>query len=105
MWDERFSEPGFAYGTEPNDFLVSVADRIPRGKVLCLAEGEGRNAVYLARRRVHQRLRQLGASYREDGRLTEQLKQALASRPSPRVQRLVTERIENTMLLRQESSR
>ena len=48
MWDERFSEPGYAYGTEPNDFLVSVADRIPRGRVLCLAEGEGRNAVYLA---------------------------------------------------------
>jgi SAM-dependent methyltransferase len=48
MWDERFSEPGYAYGTEPNGFLVSVADRIPRGKVLCLAEGEGRNAVYLA---------------------------------------------------------
>ena len=48
MWDERFSEPGCAYGTEPNGFLASVADHIPRGKVLCLAEGEGRNAVYLA---------------------------------------------------------
>jgi len=48
MWDKRFSEPGYAYGTEPNGFLVSVADQIPRGKVLCLAEGEGRNAVYLA---------------------------------------------------------
>ena len=48
MWDERFSEPGYAYGTDPNDFLVSVTDHIPRGKVLCLAEGEGRNAVYLA---------------------------------------------------------
>ena len=48
MWNERFSEPGYAYGTEPNEFLVSVADRIPLGKVLCLAEGEGRNAVYLA---------------------------------------------------------
>ena len=48
MWDERYSEPGYAYGTEANDFLVSVADRIPRGKVVCLAEGEGRNAVYLA---------------------------------------------------------
>jgi SAM-dependent methyltransferase len=47
-WDERFSEPGFAYGTEPNEFIVSVADRIPQGKVLSLAEGEGRNAVYLA---------------------------------------------------------
>jgi SAM-dependent methyltransferase len=48
MWNERYSEPGYAYGTEPNGFLVSVADRIPRGNVLCLAEGEGRNAVYLA---------------------------------------------------------
>jgi SAM-dependent methyltransferase len=49
-WDDRYSEPGFAYGTAPNDFLVSVADRIPKGKILSLAEGEGRNAVYLASR-------------------------------------------------------
>ena len=49
MWDERYSQEGFSYGTEPNDFLVEVADRIPEGPVLCLAEGEGRNAVYLAR--------------------------------------------------------
>ena len=47
-WNERYSAPGFAYGTAPNDFLVSVADRIPQGKILSLAEGEGRNAVYLA---------------------------------------------------------
>ena len=47
-WDERYSEPGYAYGTAPNEFLVSVAKRLPRGKVLSLAEGEGRNAVYLA---------------------------------------------------------
>jgi SAM-dependent methyltransferase len=48
MWDERFSEPGYAYGTEPNQFLASVVERIPKGRVLCLAEGEGRNAVFLA---------------------------------------------------------
>ena len=47
-WDERYSEAGFAYGTEPNDFLVSVVERISMGTVLSLAEGEGRNAVYLA---------------------------------------------------------
>lgn len=47
-WNDRYSEPGFTYGTAPNDFLVSVADRIPQGKILSLAEGEGRNAVYLA---------------------------------------------------------
>ncbi|ABQ27561.1 class I SAM-dependent methyltransferase [Geotalea uraniireducens] len=47
-WDERYSEPGFTYGTAPNEFLVSIVDRIPQGKILSLAEGEGRNAVYLA---------------------------------------------------------
>ncbi len=50
MWDERYSEPGYVYGKEPNEFLVSVASRIPAGPVLSLAEGEGRNAVYLAGR-------------------------------------------------------
>ena len=49
-WDERYSGSGFAYGTEPNDFLVSVADRIPPGPVLMLGEGEGRNAAFLAGR-------------------------------------------------------
>jgi SAM-dependent methyltransferase len=48
MWDERYSDAAYAYGTEANDFLKSVADRIPPGPVLCLAEGQGRNAVYLA---------------------------------------------------------
>jgi len=47
-WDERYSQPGFAYGTEPNDFLASVADHLPAGPVLTLGEGEGRNAVFLA---------------------------------------------------------
>jgi len=37
-WDERYSEPGFAYGTAPNDFLVSIVDKIPHGKILSLAE-------------------------------------------------------------------
>jgi SAM-dependent methyltransferase len=48
MWDVRYSAPDYAYGTAPNDFLVSVAAQIPKGTVLSLAEGEGRNAVYLA---------------------------------------------------------
>lgn len=47
-WDERYNEQGFTYGTAPNEFLVSVVDRIPRGRILSLAEGEGRNAAYLA---------------------------------------------------------
>jgi SAM-dependent methyltransferase len=48
MWNEWYGKPGYVYGTDPNDFLVSVASRIPLGRVLCLGEGEGRNAVYLA---------------------------------------------------------
>lgn len=47
-WDARFAEAGFAYGTEPNDFLVSVTAQLRVGDALCLCEGEGRNATYLA---------------------------------------------------------
>jgi len=50
MWDERYSDAEYVYGTDPNDFLVEQADRLPQGRVLCLAEGEGRNAVWLAQR-------------------------------------------------------
>jgi hypothetical protein len=49
MWNERYSESGFAYGTAPNDFLVAERVRLPsRGSCLALADGEGRNGVWLA---------------------------------------------------------
>jgi SAM-dependent methyltransferase len=48
-WDTRFADEGFFYGTEPNDFLREHADTLA-GPVLSLAEGEGRNAVFLAKR-------------------------------------------------------
>ncbi len=48
MWDERYAEEEYAYGKQPNDFLVESFKVIPKGKVLSLAEGEGRNAVFLA---------------------------------------------------------
>ena len=47
MWNRRYAHDEFAYGTEPNSFLVQNAN-ILIGPVLCLAEGEGRNAVFLA---------------------------------------------------------
>ncbi|MCE5972730.1 class I SAM-dependent methyltransferase [Sinirhodobacter sp. WL0062] len=48
-WNERFSGTEFHYGTEPADFVRRQAWRLPPGaRVLSLAEGEGRNAVYLA---------------------------------------------------------
>jgi 2-polyprenyl-3-methyl-5-hydroxy-6-metoxy-1,4-benzoquinol methylase len=49
MWNERYSESGFAYGTAPNDFLVAERARLPqKGSCLALADGEGRNGVWLA---------------------------------------------------------
>jgi SAM-dependent methyltransferase len=49
IWDQRYGTEEFFYGTEPNDFLREQARLIrPGGEVLCLAEGEGRNAVHLA---------------------------------------------------------
>lgn len=48
-WDTRYDSEEYYYGTEPNDFLRKSVDSIPSGgTVLCIAEGEGRNAVYLA---------------------------------------------------------
>ncbi len=48
-WDEKYGAPGHYYGTEPNGFLREHHAAIPAGgRVLCLAEGEGRNAVFLA---------------------------------------------------------
>ena len=49
MWDERYSTKEYAYGKDPNQFLEENYKSIPKGKVLSLAEGEGRNAVFLAR--------------------------------------------------------
>lgn len=49
FWDERYGADGFYYGTEPNEFLRTHHAEIQRGgDVLCLGEGEGRNAVFLA---------------------------------------------------------
>lgn len=47
-WDQRYAGDGFIYGTEPNSFLAEHANMLV-GPVLSLAEGEGRNAVFLAK--------------------------------------------------------
>lgn len=49
-WDERFSVTEYVYGTVANDFLIQSLPLLPQGgTALCLAEGEGRNAVFLAK--------------------------------------------------------
>lgn len=51
MWDQRYQTKEYVYGTKPNAFLVEMASQIPAGsKVLCIADGEGRNGVFLAQR-------------------------------------------------------
>ena len=48
-WDQRFSEPGFLFGTEPNAWLASQRALFEPGKrALAVADGEGRNSVWLA---------------------------------------------------------
>jgi len=48
QWNKRYQLDTYVYGTRVNDFLRKFHQLIPSGKVLCLGEGEGRNAVYLA---------------------------------------------------------
>ncbi|MBI4721176.1 MAG: class I SAM-dependent methyltransferase [Chitinivibrionia bacterium] len=50
MWDKRYSVDEYIYGKDPNDFLAQAFGSIPKGRVLSLGEGEGRNAVFLAER-------------------------------------------------------
>lgn len=53
FWDERYSQDDYLYGEKPNAFLEHRHTLIPRdGRVLVLGDGEGRNGVFLSRRRM-----------------------------------------------------
>jgi SAM-dependent methyltransferase len=48
-WQERYATDDYRYGTAPNAFLASQAKLLPKsGKALAVADGEGRNGVFLA---------------------------------------------------------
>ena len=48
-WEERYRAPDYVFGTEPNDFLASCKPLLPAsGRALAVADGEGRNGVWLA---------------------------------------------------------
>jgi len=51
FWNERFDKEEFIFGKEPNEYLVEQTKRYlqPGNKVLCIADGEGRNGVWLAK--------------------------------------------------------
>jgi SAM-dependent methyltransferase len=49
IWNKRFEGEGYVFGTEPNAYLREHAVHWgPDGRVLCVADGEGRNSVWLA---------------------------------------------------------
>ena len=51
FWNERFDKEEFIFGKEPNEYLVEKTKQYlkPKDKVLCIADGEGRNGVWLAK--------------------------------------------------------
>mgnify|MGYP002143856775 FL=1 len=51
FWNERFNQEEFIFGTEPNEYLVEQAQKYLKAgdQVLCIADGEGRNGVWLAK--------------------------------------------------------
>lgn len=49
MWESRFAGEDYVFGTAPNAFLASCRDVLPKqGRALAIADGEGRNGVFLA---------------------------------------------------------
>jgi 2-polyprenyl-3-methyl-5-hydroxy-6-metoxy-1,4-benzoquinol methylase len=54
MWDERYAQDDYLFGTEPNAFLVSQRELLKPGmSCLAVADGEGRNGVWLAQQGLH----------------------------------------------------
>ncbi len=48
-WETRYAAPGYAFGKEPNYFLAACKPLLPQsGRALAVADGEGRNGVWLA---------------------------------------------------------
>ncbi|MDH3650718.1 MAG: class I SAM-dependent methyltransferase [Saprospiraceae bacterium] len=50
FWNERYGEPALAYGSKPNAFIKSFLDQHSPGSILFPAEGQGRNAIYAAKK-------------------------------------------------------
>ena len=49
-WNSRFSAEGYLFGEEPNAYLREQRHHLKQGRTLCVADGEGRNSVWLAQR-------------------------------------------------------
>jgi SAM-dependent methyltransferase len=51
-WNERFSTEGYLFGRQVNHYLAAQKDRLHGGKALAIADGEGRNSVWLAQQGI-----------------------------------------------------
>lgn len=49
-WDKTYSREEYVFGKEPAKFLADNVFRLPKGRALDIAMGEGRNAVFLAKK-------------------------------------------------------
>jgi len=49
-WDERYAAAALVWSAEPNRFVAEELADLPPGRAVDLAAGEGRNAIWLARR-------------------------------------------------------
>ena len=49
-WDERYAAQRLVWSAEPNQFVAAECADLPPGRAVDLAAGEGRNAIWLARR-------------------------------------------------------
>ncbi len=47
-WDTRYAAKEYLFGTAPAGFLTRQAHHLKQGTALAVADGEGRNSVYLA---------------------------------------------------------
>ena len=50
FWDERYAATDLVWSAEPNQFVAAECADLPPGRAVDLAAGEGRNAIWLARR-------------------------------------------------------
>ncbi|MGE3260767.1 MAG: class I SAM-dependent methyltransferase [Bacteriovoracia bacterium] len=49
-WDKTYARKDYVFGKDPAEFLVRFVDSLPKGRALDIATGEGRNAVFLAKK-------------------------------------------------------
>jgi RNA polymerase sigma factor (sigma-70 family) len=105
-WDDAFEESLLAallevvrreVAPETYQAFELLALKELSGRQVARLTGLSRNAVYLARRRVLRRLRELGAGYDEGGQLDRRVRQALESLPDAIAERSLTNRMAQTM--------